>query len=63
MRYGQSLCRDRVVRHIIVDFDRIQHSLDLVFEPYQSLLVGLSRAEGVRFVDIAYQPPEPVCTA
>jgi hypothetical protein len=59
MRYGQSLCRERVVRRIEVDFDGALHPVDLVFEPYQSLLVCVTRAEGVRFVDIGYRPPEP----
>jgi hypothetical protein len=59
MRYGQSLCRGRVARRAAVDFEGVLHPLELVFEPYQSLLARVSRAEGVRFVDIAYRPPEP----
>jgi hypothetical protein len=59
MRYGQSRCRKRVVRRVVVDCDGALHSLDLVFEPYQSVLTCVSRAEGVRFVDIEYRPPEP----
>ena len=39
------------------------HPLDLVFEPYQSLLVRVSRADGVQFVDIGYRPPDPACSA
>jgi hypothetical protein len=62
MRYGQSHCRKRVVRRVVVDFDGALHSLDLVFAPYQSLLACVSRAEGVRFVDIEYRPPEPACS-
>ena len=62
MRYGQSLCLDRVVRPITVDFSGELHPIRLVFEPYQSLLVRLSRTAGVQFVDIRYQPPEPVCS-
>jgi hypothetical protein len=62
MRYGQSLCHERVVRRIAIEFDGALHPLDLVFEPYQSLFVCVSRAEGVRFVDIGYCPPEPVCS-
>ena len=61
MRYGQSFCRDQVVRCVTVDFEGAQYPLDLVFEPYQSLFVCVSRSEGVRFVDIEYQPPQPVC--
>ena len=39
MRYGQSLCRERTVCRITIDFDGLRLSADLVFEPYQSLLV------------------------
>jgi hypothetical protein len=63
MRYGQSLCRERVFRRVAVDFEGALHALNLVFEPYQSLLVRVSRTEGVRFVDIGYRPPEPACSA
>ncbi|HEV3120492.1 MAG TPA: hypothetical protein VGY53_01250, partial [Isosphaeraceae bacterium] len=61
MRYGQSLCRERVIRRVTIDFEGVAHLLKLVFEPYQSLLVCVSRADGLRFVDIGYRPPEPVC--
>ena len=59
MRYGQSLCRERVIRRITVNLEEVSHALDLVFEPYQSLMVRVSRSEGVRFVDIGFWPPEP----
>jgi hypothetical protein len=62
LRYGQSLFLERVVRRVTIDFEGTLHALDLVFEPYQSLLACVSRAEGVRFVDIGYRPPEPVCS-
>jgi len=62
LRYGQSLCLERVVRRVTIDFEETLHALDLVFEPYQSLLACVSRAESVRFVDIGYRPPEPVCS-
>jgi hypothetical protein len=62
MRYGQSHCRDRVTRRIAVDHEGVWHALDLVFEPYQSLLVRVSRTEGARFIDVTYQPPEPSCS-
>jgi hypothetical protein len=62
MPYGQSLCHERVIRSITVDWEEASHALDLVFEPYQSLLVCVSRSEGVRFVDIRYRPPEPACS-
>ena len=61
MRYGQSLCRERAIRRITVDHQGKTFPVELIFEPYQSLLVRVSIAEGVQFVDIGYQPPEPIC--
>jgi hypothetical protein len=61
MRYGQSLCREPVTRRATVDFEGARHPLDLVFEPYQSLMARVSRADGVQFLNIEYRPPEPTC--
>jgi hypothetical protein len=61
MRYGQSLCRKRTIRRVTIDHDAGLFSGDLIFEPYQSLLLRVSAAEGVQFVDIGYRPPEPSC--
>jgi len=63
MRYGQSLCLEREVRSIAVDFDGARHEFDLVFEPYQSLMLSVSSTRGIRLVDIEYHPPEPVRSA
>jgi hypothetical protein len=63
MRYGQSACRERLTRRVTVEFDGSRYPIDLVFEPYQSLLVRVTRAAGVRFVDIGYRPPEPAPSA
>jgi hypothetical protein len=59
MQFGQSFCRERTTRHVTINFEATSCPLELVFEPYQSLLVCVSRTGDVRFVDIAYQPPEP----
>jgi hypothetical protein len=60
LSYGQSLCRQSVQRNITIQFEGASAPLDLVFKPYQSLLVRMSRADGVRLIDIAYTPPEPL---
>ena len=60
LRYGQSLCRKRTTRRIAIDFGGASYKLDLVFEPYQSLLIRISRSDGVQFLDLAYRPPDPV---
>jgi hypothetical protein len=62
MRYGESLCRELMSRRIVIDAEGVRVPLDLVFEPYQSLLVCVARDGGVRLVDIRYRPPEPVCS-
>ena len=46
LRYGQSLCRKRTTRRIAIDFGGASYKLDLVFEPYQSLLIRISRSDG-----------------
>jgi hypothetical protein len=62
MPYGQSLCHDGMTRRVSIEFEGRLHSIDLFFEPYQSLLVRISRTSGVEFVDIGYQPPIPTLT-
>jgi hypothetical protein len=59
-RYGQSLCHDRAVRQVAVDLDGTPYPIRLVFDPYQSLVLRLSRTGGVEFVDIRFQPPAPI---
>jgi hypothetical protein len=61
MRYGQSLCRERAIRRVTIGHETESFPVDLIFEPYQSLLLRVSVAEGVQFVDIGYRPPEPIC--
>jgi hypothetical protein len=63
MHYGQSHCPEPVIRRITIELDGTLSPLDLVFEPYQSLMVRVSRDDGIQFVDIGYQPPVPVWTA
>jgi hypothetical protein len=63
MRYGQSLCRKPATRRIAIDFEGGPCSLDLVFAPYQSIMVRVSRAGGVQLLDLGYRPPEPTVAA
>jgi len=60
MLYGQSRCGKRLRRCATVEFEGSRFSVDLVFEPHQSLLLRASRSDGMQFVDIGYRPPEPV---
>jgi hypothetical protein len=62
MRYGQSHCPRAEVRRVTIDLEGTTYPLELVFEPNQSLVVRISRANGVQFVDITYRAPVPVCS-
>jgi hypothetical protein len=59
MRYGQSLCRERIVRRIMIHRAGKALAVDLVFDAYQSVLLRVSQTDDVRFIDIDYRPPEP----
>ena len=59
MRYGQSLCKDTLNRRVCLNFEETTYQIDLVFEPYQSLLTKVSFKNGLEFLNIAYKPPEP----
>jgi hypothetical protein len=59
MSYGQSTCRQAVKRRITIDFEGKPVAVDLEFAPYQSLLIRVSRSDGLQFVNIGYVPPEP----
>jgi hypothetical protein len=58
MRYGQSLCHERLTRRIAVDFQGKPLAVDVVFEPYQSILIRVSGG-GVQFLNLGYRPPAP----
>ncbi|MBS0261773.1 MAG: hypothetical protein JSS02_07435, partial [Planctomycetes bacterium] len=60
MRYGLSWYQGFTTRQISIDFLGQQYPIQLVFEPFQSLLVSVSAARGVEFVDIRYQPSLPL---
>lgn len=59
MAYGQSRCEKTILRPIQIQVGPAVHALNLVFEPYQSLLLQLPLDGAPTLVDIAYRPPEP----
>jgi hypothetical protein len=59
MAYGQAFCDRPYKRTVTVHTGPMTHRLQLVFEPYQSLMVRLSGSRDVSAIDITYRPPAP----
>jgi hypothetical protein len=60
LRYGQSLCGKDAVRPVEIAANGRISRLDLVFKPYQSIMVKVGLKGEVSFPDISYNPPVPV---
>lgn len=60
LRYGQSRCSDTFTLPVAVHWKGKKIPLALRFEPYQSLLVRISREGTPKFEDIAFRPRDPV---
>ncbi len=60
MQYGQSYLDKTLIRRVILHVEPTSRKVELRFEPYQSLVLQVSRRSGeMAFVDITYRPPEP----
>jgi hypothetical protein len=59
MPYGSSRFSMPLVRRVRLHSGAASTEVELVFEPYQSLLVRISTNGDVDFIDTAYRPPEP----
>jgi len=60
LKYGQSFMDKAMTRHVTINLNGRTTPLDLVFKPYQSLLVRVDKNGKARFVDITYVPRTPV---
>lgn len=60
MRYGQSYLDETLTRRVTLHIEPASRGVELRFEPYQSLLLQVSRrSKEMAFVDIGYLPPAP----
>jgi hypothetical protein len=59
LSFGQSRCEDTTTRRINILTVAGAREIELVFEPYQSLLLLVSRERDVTLLDIHYEPPPP----
>ena len=60
LKYGQSFMDREMTRRVTINANGRSTPLDLVFEPYQSLLVKVDKNGNSRFVDVTYVPRIPV---
>jgi hypothetical protein len=60
MPYGFSKCADTVGRRVILQSPKASVDVELVFEPYQSLLLRLSQKGEITPIDCRYCPPIPL---
>ncbi len=59
LKYGQSYMDKEMRRRITINANGRSAPLDLVFAPYQSLLVKVNRSGDANFIDITYVPKTP----
>jgi len=60
LKYGQSLMDKEMTRRVTINANGKSTALDLVFKPYQSVLVKVDNKGKPSFVDITYVPKTPV---
>ena len=60
MPYGFSYCDTTVARFVTLQSNSASADIELVFEPYQSLLLRLAANGDVDFIDATYRPRDPV---
>ena len=60
LKYGQSFMDKEITRRVTINAGGKSTPLDLVFKPYQSLLIRVDINGDPRFVDITYVPRTPV---
>ena len=60
MEYGQSLNDKKNTFEIIINYAGNSIPLKLEFDPYQSIMIKISRDEKAEFIDVGFTPKTPV---
>jgi hypothetical protein len=60
MAYGQSYCDGPIERPVTIHFGEVSRAVTLRFEPYQSIMLRLSRDGEVGVLDLGFVPTPPV---
>ena len=59
LSFGQSRCEETTTRQINILTASGARAIELVFEPYQALLLMMHPKGAATFLDIRYEPPPP----
>jgi hypothetical protein len=59
MAYGQSYCDGPVDRAVTIQYGEMSRQVTLRFEPYQSIMLRLTRDGEISVLDLGYTPEEP----
>jgi hypothetical protein len=59
MTYGQSYCGGPVERTVTLHYGEVSRQVTLRFEPYQSIMLRMSRDGEIGLLDIGYAPEPP----
>jgi hypothetical protein len=59
MRYGQSFCDGAVERQVMLHYGEVSRQVTLRFEPYQSIMLRMSRDGEIGLLDLGYVPEPP----
>jgi len=57
--YGQSFQKEDITSKIIINYNGKSSPIDLVFKPYQSLMLKIDKSGTVSFENIEFVPPTP----
>ena len=60
MAYGQSYCDGPIDRPITIHYGEVSREITLRFEPYQSILLRISRDGETGVIDLGFTPSPPV---
>jgi hypothetical protein len=60
MAYGQSYCEGPIDRPVTIHFGEISREVTLRFEPYQSIMLRMSRDGELGVLDLGFAPDPPV---
>jgi hypothetical protein len=59
MEYGQSYMTETISYSVVVNIKGMEIPVNLVFKPYQSILVEITESGETKFHDIEFEPSTP----
>ena len=60
VKYGQSLQNENITKNIVLNINNKSIPIELIFKPYQSLMIRIDENLKIHFEDISFMPPVPL---